>query len=106
MKLRHVKLAEGNITANRMLSIERLIPKFVNNMAGMDFKLELNDTAGMDFQHELKSNAVSLYGYAALIRHSLCWEGRPVKENTVPETDTEVFRIFFRVERKHGLPFT
>jgi len=67
MKLRHVKLAEGNITANRMLSIERLIPKFVNNMAGMDFKHELNDTAGMDFQHDLKSNAVSPYGYAALI---------------------------------------
>jgi len=101
-----VKLAEENITANKMLSIERLIPKFVNNMAGMDFKHELNDTPGMDFQHELKSNALSLCGYAALIRHSLCLEGRPVNRNTVPETDTEIFSIFFRVERKHGLPFT
>lgn len=36
-----------------MLSIERLIPKFVNNMAGTDFKHELNDTPGMDFQNEL-----------------------------------------------------
>lgn len=89
-----------------MLSIERLIPKFVNNTAGTDFKHEPNDTAGMDIRHKLKSNTVSLYGYAALIRHSLCLEGRPVNGNTVPETDTEIFSIFFRVERKHGLPFT
>ena len=37
-----------------MLSIERLIPKFVNNMTGMDFKHELNNTPGIDFQHKLK----------------------------------------------------
>jgi len=101
-----MKLAEENITANKMLSIERLIPKFVSNTVGTDFKHELNDTPGMDFPHELKSNAVFLYGYEALIRHSLCLEGRPVTGNTVPETDTEIFSIFFRVVRKHGLPFT
>jgi len=37
-------LIEENITANKMLSIERLIPEFVNNVAGTDFKHELNDS--------------------------------------------------------------
>jgi hypothetical protein len=47
-------LAEENITANQMLSFERLMPKFVNNVTGTDFKHELNDTAGIDFSAQTK----------------------------------------------------